>query len=424
MFKKSLLVFLTALFCSLPTNAQSGTQTLSYSSVLNFSSTFSSGQVTLTGNVSSFTISNGTYPGQQYSLNFCQDTIGKHIIQSGPNNYSGTVDITLYANYCTTIGVVWSNNLWVVNHLQSYLPAATGGSGASAFNQLTGIATPAQLPAATSGAQGAVQLPSGAGSNILGSAAMTASSAYDAANAATAALTAAETYSANASNLTSGTVAIARLPTNIPNTNLANTTITINTTSCALGSVCTIPTGSTTPALTYTYYPASVSDNGVAFAGGFTRYSSNGPAAGSVNPATSALGYLLFAPTPTSPQYAEVTVTMPPYWTSTAMYLSFYSTSISGNSVMDLQTSCTVPGTVAGSATFSSAITTTTAVNGTANGVVRTANIANIATPGSNGCPATGMTTPTTVTIRVYADSTSAVPTYLLGATLVIGRSQ
>ena len=221
---------------------------------------------------------------------------------------------------------------------------------------------------------------------------------------------------------TTPTVAVAA--SLIPNSALANNATTVNGTTCALGGSCTIATGSATPALAYTYFPAAVSDGGAAFASGFTRYGTNQPQAGSVASGTSALGYLLFTATPTQPQYAELTTTMPPYWTSTGMYLSFYSTSTSGNSVLDIQTACVTPGQVVGSPTFSTAVTTTTAVSGTANGFVRTALISGIATPGANGCPATGATTPTTVTIRVYADSASAVPVYFTGATLVVGRSQ
>ena len=245
-----------------------------------------------------------------------------------------------------------------------------------AFSQIAGTATAAQLPAASASVQGAVRLPSGAGSNVLGAAAM------------------------------------------------APASTTVNGTTCTLGGSCTIATGSGAPPLTYTYFPAALSDGGAAFATGFTRYSGNEPQAGSVNSASSALGYLLFQATPTQPQYAELTTTMPPYWTSTGMYLSFYSTSTSGNSVLDIQTACVTPGQVVGSPTFSTAVPTTTAVSGTANGLVRTALISGIATPGTNGCPATGMATPTTVTIRVYADSSSAVPVYFTGATLVVGRSQ
>jgi hypothetical protein len=210
----------------------------------------------------------------------------------------------------------------------------------------------------------------------------------------------------------------------IPNAALANSSTTVNGITCTLGGTCTIPGGGGTPPLTYTYFPAAVSDGGVAFAGGFTRYNNNQPQTGSVNPATSTLGYMLFQAAPTLPQYAEVTTTAPAYWTTSGIYLEFYSTAVTGNAVLDVQTACVTANQVVGSPTFSTAIVTTTAVSTTANGKVRTALIPNIATPGANGCPALGMTTPTTLTIRVYASATSAVPVYFMGATLVTGRSQ
>jgi hypothetical protein len=67
---------------------------------------------------------------------------------------------------------------------------------------------------------------------------------------------------------------------------------------------------------------------------------------------------------------------------------------------------------------------TATPVSSTANGLVRTALISGIATPGVNGCPALGTVTPTMLTVRVYADATSAVPVNFTGATMVTGRSQ
>jgi hypothetical protein len=221
---------------------------------------------------------------------------------------------------------------------------------------------------------------------------------------------------------TTPSLAVAASP--IPNGALANSATTVNGTTCALGGSCTIATGSSTPPLTYAYFPAAVSDGGAAYAGGFARYSNNEPQAGSVSPASSSLGYLLFQATPTQPQYAELTTLAPPFWTSTGIYLNFYSTATSGNGVLDVQTACVTPGQVVGSPTFSTATVTTTAVSSTANGLVKTALISGIATPGANGCPATGMTTPTMLTIRVYADATSSVPVYFTGATLVTGRSQ
>ena len=220
------------------------------------------------------------------------------------------------------------------------------------------------------------------------------------------------------------TPSIAVTASAIPNAALANSATTVNGQTCTLGGTCTITTGSVTPPLTYTYFPAAVSDGGTAFAGGFTRYSNNQPQAGSVAPATSALGYLLFQATPTQPQYAELTISVPPFWTSTGLYINFYSTSTSGNAVLDVQTACVNPGQVVGSPTFSTAIVTATPVSSTANGLVRTALISGVATPGVNGCPALGTATPTMLTVRVYADATSAVPVNFTGATLVTGRSQ
>ena len=267
-----------------------------------------------------------------------------------------------------------ANSATTVNGQTCALGAAC--SVAVASTQVTGTLSATQLPAATAVAQGAVQLPTGAGTNVLGAAAL--------------------------------------LP--------ASTSV--NGTSCALGGSCTIATGSSTPALTYNYFPAAVSDGGAAFAGGFTRYGSNQPAAGSVNSGSSALGYLLFQASPVQPQYAELTTMASPFWTSTGMYLNFYSSATSGNAVLDVQTACVVPGQVVGAPTFSTAVVTTTAVNATANGMVRTALISGIATPGVNGCPAAGMTTPTMLTVRVYADAASTVPVYFTGATLAFGRSQ
>ena len=60
---------------------------------------------------------------------------------------------------------------------------------------LTGIVPAAQLPAAIPAAQGAVQLPAGAPSNILGSAALQNSTAFDPAGAAATAQAAAEAAS-------------------------------------------------------------------------------------------------------------------------------------------------------------------------------------------------------------------------------------
>lgn len=71
-----------------------------------------------------------------------------------------------------------------------------------------GTLTGSALPSGVTSAPGLATLAGGA----VGSAAYTNSSAYDAAGAASTAQTAAQSYAANASNLSSGTVALARLP--------------------------------------------------------------------------------------------------------------------------------------------------------------------------------------------------------------------
>lgn|GEM_PF-3235779 len=183
--------------------------------------------------------------------------------------------------------------------------------------------------------------------------------------------------------------------------------------------------GLSTPPLTNLTYLMGVSSGSVAFSGIWSVYNSNAPTIGSVNPATSGLGYLSFAAIPSSPQYAFTVLDMPPYWTTLGMYFDFYTpTATTGNSVMDVQTACVVANQVVGSPTYSTAIVTTTAVSSTPGGFVRTAFIPNIAAPGLNGCPALGMTAPTSVQVQFFADATSAVETRGLRTVFVIGRSQ
>lgn len=106
-----------------------------------------------------------------------------------------------------------------------------GATGDLNATHLTGVVQPAQLPAALPLAQGAVQLPAGAPSNVLGSAALQPSTAFDAAGSAAAAQAAAEaasdpvgsaaTAQANAETYTdskfagavSGTINLAKLTT-------------------------------------------------------------------------------------------------------------------------------------------------------------------------------------------------------------------
>lgn len=81
------------------------------------------------------------------------------------------------------------------------------------FTQITGTAAPAQLPTATSAAQGAVKLPVGAPGSTLGSAAFNNTGDFDAAGSAATAQANAEAFASDAANLTSGNLDIARMPT-------------------------------------------------------------------------------------------------------------------------------------------------------------------------------------------------------------------
>lgn len=75
----------------------------------------------------------------------------------------------------------------------------------------TGKVTPAGLPAATPTQQGAVVMPAGALNNNLGTASIHANTDFDAAGSAAAAQAAAQAFAANGSNISSGTVAGARV---------------------------------------------------------------------------------------------------------------------------------------------------------------------------------------------------------------------
>jgi hypothetical protein len=182
--------------------------------------------------------------------------------------------------------------------------------------------------------------------------------------------------------------------------------------------------GTSTPALSYPSYPLAVCVGQVGFSAAPGTYGSNQPQFGCVNPTASGLGYALFAATPVSPQYAEIQINLDPFWTgNVGGYFTWYSSSTSGNAVIDIQTACPTGG-IAGSPTFNTAVTTTQAVNGVANTIVQTALISPIAAPGANGCPSGTITTPTALTVRIYADATSAVPVYGLKFTPVFGRTQ
>jgi hypothetical protein len=182
------------------------------------------------------------------------------------------------------------------------------------------------------------------------------------------------------------------------------------------------------PPVAVEFYPAAVEDGGTAFAAAWTRYDNNEPQVGSVNPAASAVGYLAFQATPVLPQYAELTVSEPAYWTGTSISIDFFSSATTGNVTWEVQATCVAAGTALSSSyspTFSTATGVTTAVSGTAYGLVTTATLSNIAAPGAGNCPSSP-TTPTKVTYRIYrsASDTAAANANLLGATLLTTRSE
>jgi len=259
----------------------------------------------------------------------------------------------------------------------------------------------------------------------LGSAALQATSYFDLSGAASTAQTNAETYASNASNLSSGTVALARLPTSIPNANLLYPSMTVNGVTCTLGGSCS---PANAPPLDIRFYSAAVSDGGTAYTAALTRYDNNQPQVGSVAPATSSVAYMAFQATPTLPQYAEMTISAPPYWTGTSITIDFSSAATSGNVIWDVQAVCVPTDTAFTSPyspSFPTATQSTTTVSSTQYGLVTTAVLSNIIGPGIGSCPSSP-TTPTKVTYRIYRDAsdTASGNANLLGITLLTSRSQ
>jgi hypothetical protein len=243
------------------------------------------------------------------------------------------------------------------------------------FAGVTGTASAAQLPAATTVLQGAVILPSGASSNTLGAAAILPGS------------------------------------------------ISINSTTCPLGGSCAITAA---PPLDIKYYPAAVCDGGTAFASGVTRYDNQQPQAGCLLPANSTGAYLAFNAAASLPQYASATVATPTYWTGTSLYLKFAGTATTGNVGWIVDAACTNDGQVLSTATFGTATTVTTTVSSTLGANVTTVVFSNVGVPGTNGCVA-GTTIPgSLLTYRIHrsATDTQAGNADLLGVVLVTGRSQ
>jgi hypothetical protein len=197
------------------------------------------------------------------------------------------------------------------------------------------------------------------------------------------------------------------------------------------GSAC-VGVPNATPAPDVKPYPAAVCDGGSAFASGVTRYDNQEPQAGCVSPATSTRAYLIFNPAPSLAQYAEATIAFPPYWTGTTAIIDWAAGAYngtpavtSGSAVWTVQYYCTALNSVPATGTFSTPLTVSSAVSTTSGGEVYTGSFT-LAANGANGCPATGNTTPGTITYRVYRSLTDGMTSnaWLLGLLITTGRSQ
>lgn len=117
---------------------------------------------------------------------------------SGTGGLAGSVPAPPAGSYADGY-ILAANCQWIAAPFDAAGDAATAQSNAEAYAQdadhlSSGTVASARLYSATTAAQGAVVLPAGAVSNTLGTAAMTSSSAYDAAGSAATAQSNAETY--------------------------------------------------------------------------------------------------------------------------------------------------------------------------------------------------------------------------------------
>jgi hypothetical protein len=226
---------------------------------------------------------------------------------------------------------------------------------------------------------------------------------------------------------TTPTLAVAA--SSIPNSALANNATTVNGQSCALGASCTI---TALPPTDIKYYPAAVCDGGTAYAGSITRYDNNQPQTGCQSPSTSGRAYMAFQPAPAAAQYAEQTISYPPYWAGTTALLDWAAGAYNGTAAATtgsvtwyVQYYCSASNAVPATGTFSTPLAVTQAVSSTSGGELYTSSFT-LAASGLNGCPAAGNTTPGTITYRIYRSLTDGMATSgdLLGILITTGRSQ
>ena len=180
------------------------------------------------------------------------------------------------------------------------------------------------------------------------------------------------------------------------------------------------------PAADVKYVPAGVSDGGAAYAGGLTRYDNNEPQSGSGESGRLRDGLSRLQ------RHARAAAVRGADGGPAALLDGhrahcsvLFAHGDEGNVEWEVQSSCTAANGVVGSSSFGTAATVTTAVSSTAGGLVTTASVT-VAANSVNGCPATGATSPSMMTYRIFraASDTAAGNANLLGVTLVTGRSQ
>ena len=122
---------------------QANSQTIAYNStsVTFQTATNTSGTVTLSGNLGTFVLPNGTTTSQPYNMNFCQDATGSRIINHGAANYVGTISISSTPLSCTALPLTWNGTYWIVGTPVVTYNTSNGSSVTNPINGLTGDVT-------------------------------------------------------------------------------------------------------------------------------------------------------------------------------------------------------------------------------------------------------------------------------------------
>ena len=145
----------------------------------------------------------------------------------------------------------------------------------------------------------------------------------------------------------------------------------------------------------------------------------NGAALGCMDENSSTAGYFAFQPATVAPEYVFGLAALPSPWKAADVTLSFYSSATTGSVSWSVETACGSGG-FSNSPIYGPTATVTTAAAATANQIVNTATLANIATSASNGC-VPGSTMQFRIT-RSAVDSLAA-EAYLVGVSMTLRAS-